>query len=253
MLADNWCRFVLNEGIIPASLARFFKQNDANRANAKLLAQILKARESFSDVLYPELTALTKRAFLSDEELCNWLASVDSILTIIVSFAEGDSNTKDILNGAFISFIKSCPLVSESVKDAYIKVSVPSAPVVMQTRKYRRDSNDNPLIAAKKKAFGEYLESNNYSPPTANSYRTSVNLGSDFLGADFAGRNLWEIDDPAEMERIFNKLKNDEPQTEEDKKLRQDYKKKDDDTHNALSNGLKRYLEFLRFRATQGE
>ena len=247
MFADNWCRFVLNEGIIPASLARFFKQNDANRVNAKLLAQILKARESFSNVLYPELTALTKRAFLSDEELCNWLASVDSILTIIISFAEGDNNTKDILDGAFTSFIKSCPLVSESVKESYIKVSIPSAPVVVQTRKYRRDCNDNPLIAAKKKAFGEYLESHEFSSSTANSYRTSVNLGEDFVGKD-----LWEIDDPEEMNEILNKFVYGKSLTEEDKALKKDFDDKNDNTHNALSNGLKRYYEFLEDRATQG-
>ena len=171
-----------------------------------------------------------------------------SILTIIISFAEGDNNTKDILDGAFTSFIKSCPLVSESVKESYIKVSIPSAPVVVQTRKYRRDCNDNPLIAAKKKAFGEYLESHEFSSSTANSYRTSVNLGEDFVGKD-----LWEIDDPEEMNEILNKFVYGKSLTEEDKALKKDFDDKNDNTHNALSNGLKRYLEFLRFRATQGE
>ena len=246
MLADNWCRFVLNEGIMPASLVRFFKQSDTTRANTKLLAQILKTRENFSDSLYPELTALAKRSFLSDEELNNWLSSMDSILTIIITFADGDNNTQDILNGALTSFIKSCPLVADDIKNPYMNTPIPSTTVTRQARTYRRANYDNPTLAAKKDAFINYLMNKGYSAPTCNSYKTSVNLGK-----DYAEKDLWEIENPKEIKDILYKLMDGVPTTEEERKLRKAFEGKNLDTHNALSNGLKRYYEFLENRESK--
>ena len=96
-LSNLWCKFILSEGVMPASLSRIIKKNNENQTNTKLLAQLLQKRESFSDPLYPELSEVAKRAFLNDDELNNWLVSMDGILDIIIAFSDSDKNTQDIL------------------------------------------------------------------------------------------------------------------------------------------------------------
>ena len=239
MLSSNWCRFVLNEGVMPASLARLIKHDETNLKNTKLLAQILQQRESFTNNEYIEITNIAKTAFLNDNELINWLISMDSILTIIITFADADNNTKDILNGALTSFIKSCPLVSEQVKNSYISLPFSSVSLNSPAQKYSSRNYSKSVLDAKKEDFVEYLDKfapKHYSTSTASSYKTSVNLG-----LIYAGRNLWEIDNPQELKSILDELN-----------TRDDFKEKNKNTNNSLSNGLWRYLEFLEYRAKQG-
>ena len=234
MLADNWCRFVLNEGIMPASLARYFKQSDATYANAKLLAQLLKTRENFHDSFYPEITELTKRAFLNDEELNNWLVSVDSILTIIITFANGDNNTQDVLNGAFTSFIKSCPLVAEGIKANYLTEKVQVKPTTNNPKiRYRNNSS-----SVRINEFIAYLVRVPYSTNTINSYCTSINISAELASKHELTSNLWDIEDAAEMQSIFDKLKS-----------LADYRDRNIKTHNCLSSALQQYIKFLSFKS----
>ena len=117
-LSNIWCKFVLTESIIPTAVARNLKKDDSLMQNTKLLAQILKERENFNDSQYEDIKEIVAKAFQSDEELCNWLEKIEDILTVIINFADADENKVYILNGAFISFIKSCPLVSNQVATA---------------------------------------------------------------------------------------------------------------------------------------
>lgn len=234
--SNLWCKFVLDEGIMPASLARLIKRNGRLSSNPGLLAKLLKTRESFSDANYPELAELAKRAFLNDEELNAWLISMDSILDIIIAFSDSDANTQDILNGAFMSFIKSCPLVSEQIKEPYAHTSFISNPAPQIFHKYSSKNYNKSATNIKKDDFIKYLDKyapKHYSKSTARSYTTSVNLGT-----VFAGRDLWEIDDPQELKQILDGLNR-----------RNDFQTKNTDTHNSLGNGLWRYLEFLEYRA----
>ncbi len=233
-LSNLWCKFILSEGVMPASLSRIIKKNNENPTNTKLLAQLLQKRESFSDPLYPELSEVAKRAFLNDDELNNWLVSMDSILDIIIAFSDSDKNTQDILTGAFMSFIKSCPLVSESVKNSYTGQSTIFNATRPVFHKYSSKNYTKSATNLKKDNFIEYLDKyapKHYSKSTARSYTTSVNLGINFVGKD-----LWEIDDPQELKNILDDLN-----------MRDDFQKKNADTHNGLGNGLWRYLEFLEY------
>lgn len=232
-LSSLWCKFVLNEGIMPAPLARIIK-SITNSNNTKLLALLLQKRESFSDSHYHELTEMAKWAFLNDSELNNWLVSIDNILSTIIIFSDSDSNTKDILTGAFTSFIKSCPLVSENIKNSYTGLSTVFNTTRPDFHKYSSRNYTKSASTFKKDTFIEYLDKyapKHYSKSTARSYTTSVNLGINFVG-----RDLWEIDDPQELKKILDNLN-----------LRDDFQKKNADTHNSLSNGLWRYLEFLEY------
>jgi len=243
ILNNSWRKFVLNEGIMPAPLVRLIKNDDEIFNNAKLLAQILKMRESFNDTAHPELSELAQKTFLNDEEINNWLASMDSILDIIINFADGDSATNDVLKGAFISFIKSCPLVSEKNKNTYIETPA----IHLSSSSYRKKSGNQTPAQAKRDSFMEYLDIHapkHYSGGTRFCYKTAVNLTSGLIKKD-----LWDIDDPQEMQEVLNRLIYNEAQTPEEKELQQKFEDKDKATKRSVSCGLQRYYEFLKFRA----
>lgn len=226
MINEIWNNFVLNEGIMPTSIARKIK-NDASLAqNSSLIASVLKKREIFNDPAYPEIMSLCRTAFQNDRELTTWLYETDDVLSIILNF-HGKPEMEDLLQGAYSSFIKSCPLVSDDIKSRYLfpKTSMSD---ILNTRDYSsRKKNLNPKI----EHFKAYLEKKLLlSFSTINSYKNAVgNLGSKLFGKD-----LWSIDGALEVQNLFAKYQN----TKEFKKL-------EENTHKGFSNGLKRYIEFL--------
>lgn len=234
-LRNLWCRFVLSEGIIPASLARNLKKDENQTQDVKLLAQILQNREMFSKPSYTELNELVSKAFQNDDELCNWLKKIEKIITVIINFADADENTISILNGAFMSFVKSCPLVSEQVKTSYLTVfnADSFSPPVKIVNK--RDF----ISAIKQNAFVEYLKEKCNSMATVNSYKSAVNVTSKIIG-----KNIWLISDYVELQQLIDSLTIEQSnETQENKKLRLDFGKKNH--HNALSGGLLKYKDYL--------
>lgn len=230
-LDKAWCNFVLNEGVMPASIVRRIKNDSDISQDNCLLASILNKRDTFSDAGHPDLVTLTKTAFNNDQELTSWLAEMDNLLNIIVSFSNQKS-MKDLLDGAYSSFIKACPWISNDIKNKYLQAKEPTsyseiarAKNDLETLVYKKTMS-NPKI----RDFMIFLQKS-YSPNTCNSYKTAVgNWGSDILGKD-----LWKIDDPDEMQDLYNLyMKTDAFVT------------KDINTRKTLSNGLKRYIEFLR-------
>ena len=230
-LSASWCRFVLNEGILPSMIARQIKNNDKDKQDTKLLASVLIKRENFNDALHPEIASMARASFRNDPELIAWLSKTDSLLSVIINFADlqrdGQIYMEDLLDGAYSSFIKSCPLVSEEIKNEYLHLD---EPVQVITRARARNSSyarkdDHP----KKREFVTYLRDNEYSENTCNSYKSAINTVSSFFDT-----NLWEIDDAATMQKMFNEYAGNPEFTEKDK-----------DVHKALSNGLKQYIEFL--------
>ena len=226
-MSENWCRFVLNEGIMPSALVRYIKQQnfkDGAFEKVKLTAKILKERENFDNInadntanadLQNSVNGLARMAFQCDAELCAWLQSTDGLLDVIIGFSNAqtfeDKYTAALLNNAYQSFINSCPLVAPDIKKRYLQEAVPV--------------NDD-----KKEDFMNFLLAQNYGKSTCNSYKTSVNKGGKLLG-----ENLWEIDDSfllaAKIQALHDK--------HEDEMLK---------SNKALACGLDRYKEFLESR-----
>lgn len=231
VLSDSWCQFVLNEGIMPSAIARRIKHDENDRQNPKFIASILLQRKNFSDTTHSEIASLARTSFLNDPELTNWLAKTDTLLNVIIQFSDQQGvnqvNATDLLNGAYTSFIKSCPLVAEETKNKYQKTTEKNTTRVSQKRSlFFRREND-----AKKQAFTDYLIKKMYRLNTCNAYKSAVsNWGSTILKT-----NLWDIDDPLEMKRKFDEY------CETPEFIDKDYS-----THKTLSNGLLKYIEFLK-------
>ncbi len=236
-LSATWCRFVLNEGILPAMIARQIKNNDKNRQNIKLIASVLQKRENFKDVSYSEIVSMARTCFHNDPELTAWLSKIDSLLSVIIKFTDMQTDTKfctsDLLDGAYVSFIKSCPLVSEDIKKEYLNTNEPGW--VMTHIRAKNSSYIRKDEHPQKQEFMIYLRSlkdgdrDKYTKNTCNSYKSAINLASKLFE-----ENLWEINDATEVKKRLDKHIN-----------TQNFIKADDGTHKSLSNGLRRYIEFL--------
>lgn len=234
-LSDIWCKFVLTESIIPAAVARNLKKDDSLMQNTKLLAQILKERENFNDSRYEDIKGIVAKAFQSDEELCDWLKNIEDVLTVIINFADADENKIYILNGAFISFIKSCPLVSGQIITSYLedlKKNPFNSPLKVLSR-------DDFVSAERQKHFITYLEKKYPSKGTINSYKSAINVTSEILN-----KNLWLIENYEEFQKVMDYLTKDNPNsTPKDQEIRSAFNKKNH--HNTISCGLKSYKDYL--------
>lgn len=235
-LSASWCRFVLNEGILPSMIARQIKNDDKDRQDAKLLASILIKRENFNDTLHFEIVSMARTSFRNDPELTAWLSKTDSLLSVIINFADSQNNDQiymgDLLDGAYSSFIKSCPLVSEEIKNEYLH---PGEQVRVMARTRAKNSSyirkdDHP----KKQEFMAYLLDNGYSQNTCNSYKSAINTASSMF---FNNSELWNVDDATAVQKMLDEHSHDPEFIDKDRK-----------TNKALSNGLRRYIEFLKER-----
>lgn len=235
-LSASWCRFVLNEGILPSMIARQIKNNDKDKQDTKLLASVLIKRENFNDALHPEIASMARASFHNDPELIAWLSKTDSLLSVIINFADlqsdGQIYMEDLLDGAYSSFIKSCPLVSEEIKNEYLH---PGEQIRVMARTRAKNSSyirkdDHP----KKQEFMAYLLDNGYSQNTCNSYKSAINTASSMF---FNNSELWNVDDATAVQKMLDEHSHDPEFIDKDRK-----------TNKALSNGLRRYIEFLKER-----
>lgn len=240
-LCPLWQKFVLNEGIMPAPLVRLIKGNEQNMQDTNLLASVLKMRENYANPEHPDIEDLSKTAFLNDEPLYTWLASVDNILNILIDFSKVKQNADDILNGACTSFIKSCPLVNQQIKDSYL--NAPGTMIPPEDKGIKLVNKEDFITGLKKTFYEKYLK-NKYSTATVNSYKSAINLGCKIFK-----KNLWVINNPTTIQNLITKASSKDPApTTEEEELRKLFRQKNSDTHNALYNAMKNYQKFLELK-----
>lgn len=228
-ITENWCNFVLNEGVMPSVLARKLKDFPAdNNDLCIVIADILNNREIANvDSLFIPDKEIIKSAFMADPELMNWLETMRELLDIIKTYANKDKIFSNIADEACLSFIKACPLLSDDRKQLYLD-SKPNSFSYSLT---------NPDI---KQTFREYLEKNQYSYNTINSYISGINKVGKLSNIQ---RNLWEIRDADEMRHLVAHWENNTDH------LYNEYKEQDALSRKTLSNAVKRYAEFLNYQA----
>ena len=76
---------------------------------------------------------------------------------------------------------------------------------------------------------------NHYSSSVVNSYSSQINSCGKYYGVD-----LWKIENVMKMTEFYSKIEKDSY-----------FLQKDKDSNKALSNGLKRYKEFLEYQENQ--
>lgn len=200
----HWCRFVLEEGIMPPVITRKLNAADINLSeNAALLADILNKRENFrcpaelSSVL-DGIETVMQTAFLSDPELVGWLDKVSILLEVISVYGRTDNaltDMEDVVDGACKSFIKSCYLVTQAQKDRYAAFS-------RATSLSRSLSDDE----HQRQAFAYYLRHESpkkYEPNTINSYISNLN---GLLKQPEVNVNIWGVDDPQVLRELLQRL-----------------------------------------------
>ena len=223
---ENWCNFILNEGIMPSLIARKLKYFPTDHNDLCIvIADILCNRENahVDSNLVPN-KEIVKSAFNADPELANWLGAMQELLEIIKTYANKDKIFSNIVDEACLSFIKACPLVSDGRKQFYIG-SKPSS-----------FSSANSDI---KQLFREYLEKSQYSYNTINSYISGINKVGKLSNIQ---RNLWDIRDADEMRHLVAHWENNTDH------LYDAYKEQDLLSRKTLSNAVKRYAEFLNYQ-----
>ena len=227
-ITENWCNFVLNEGIIPSIIVRKLKSVSLDDKNLCIvIADVLNKREN-ADIaasIVPE-KEMVKLSFKADPELTTWLDTMRELLDIIKNYSDKGGLLSNIVDEACLSFIKACTLVSDDRRQLYIGA---------KTVPYFSTST-NPDI---KQAFREYLEQNQYSHNTINSYISGINKVGKLTNIQ---RNLWEISDTNEMRHLIANWENNTNH------LYNDYKEQDLLSRKTLSNAVKRYAEFLNYQ-----
>lgn len=231
-ITENWCDFVLTEGLMPSLLVRNLHANQFHNADlCAYIANILNSRgnsdNTESHILLNNETI--KCSFKADPELSNWLAGMNGILEIIKNYANKDKMFANIVDEACLSFIKACSLVAEDRKQLYTSETIKPEPLSLF-----------PTFSDIKQTFKEYLEKNQYSPNTINSYISGINKVGKLANIQ---RNLWEINDAAEMRHLIAHWENNTNH------LYDDYKEQDALSRKTLSNAVKRYAEFLNFQS----
>lgn len=231
-ITESWCNFVLNEGIMPSIITRKLRNLTVSNTNlCILIADILNSRGSLNTG-YPHILPtgeVIKASFEMDQELFCWLESMKDLLDIIKNYANKSDVFANIVDEACLSFINVCPLVSDDRKQIY-----------REKKEKTETYNFLPTNFDIKQAFREYLEKNQYSYNTINSYISGINKVGKLANIQ---RNLWEITNAAEMSHLIAHWENNTNH------LYDDYKEQDMLSRKTLSNAVKRYAEFLNFQS----
>lgn len=203
-MLHHWCRFVLEEGIVPPVIIRKLNAVDSDLSeNGALLAKILKERENFKCpqelANLGDVEAAARAAFLGDPELTSWLDEAGMLLDIISVYGRGDSrlsSTGDVVDGACKSFIKSCYLVAATQKDKYL--GLPQTPIL-----FRSLSDDE----RQQQAFAHYLQYDSPKKYAANSATSYVSYLNSLLRQSGVNVNVWEIDNPQTLKELSQHLR----------------------------------------------
>ena len=231
-ITENWCTFVLNEGIMPSIITRKLRNLALSDTDlCILIADILNNRGIMnlkdSDIL-PNSEDI-KASFKADPELSNWLESIRELLDIIKNYANKDKIFVNIADEACLSFINACSLVSDVRKELYSDKSPNNESYILL-------STNSDI----KQAFREYLKNKHYSHNAINSYVSGINKVGKLANIQ---RNLWEINDANEMMHLIAHWENNTNH------LYDEYKELDLRSRRTLSNAVKRYAEFLTYQS----
>lgn len=151
--------------------------------------------------------------------------SKEKIEEVIYSLRNKQVSTIDNYNNSGVNKDVKQVLTVNSYDNSYINKDIKMA----NFKKYLVE------VARKKSGTGHYTYN------VANSYTVAVNWG-----IEITGKNLWAIDDYSEITSLIQELSHPDPRsTRVDIKVRKEYEEKDITSHRTLSNGLKRYGEFL--------
>ena len=161
-----------------------------------------------------------------DQDISEWILACSSLLgsitqqlNIFFHNVNTDLGTKTLIT-AIKEIIDNAPEKME--KNKYLN----------EIRKYYGEPKGPKPEPDSTKAqkFIKYLNKRGYKPSVQSSYKCAVNT----WGSKILEKDLWSIDTPTEMQKLFNAYCN-----------TPEFIYKDIATKKTLSNGLKRYIEFL--------
>lgn len=251
-----FCDFVLNEGIMPSVLTRIIRSNIMISDDSEYIAQILEKRCDFNPT-NPHLTDETKKSiqdylnknvFEMDEALMDWLKKVSLLLQLIMQpeIYPGIAIPNAQKDWAISTLIKSCPLVSENIKDEYLSDC---------EQKDKRDAakeRHNMLLTPEQKEsmlqrdlkikeqFGEHffkrtrfisfvVSHDRKTKVTAMAYRSALNTIENKYNI-----NVWAMNTPNEVDEAIEKLEKNE-----------DFCQANAKTHGALIAAMRKYRLFI--------
>lgn len=227
-IANIWCEFVVNEGIMPQEISRHLKKNNSDK-DYRRIAKILYYNKNYSAgvqdyaILFKDekvldwLTKWTKRDTSKNKEFNNY--SIKNINGLIADLGNlschGSSIVNEALAAIMVCFIQLCPdnIVAPEIRKEYLKrletemnrkdlaaVPVNSKKGISSLRSVRQN---NKPAAERKKAYKEFLRQIGLASSTTDSYASGINTTVN----EYAGVNLWEISDVEQINKIMEELK----------------------------------------------
>ncbi|MBQ8630950.1 MAG: hypothetical protein IJ479_04435 [Alphaproteobacteria bacterium] len=256
-IANIWCEFVVNEGIMPQEISRQLKDTDCDK-DYRRIAKILYYNKNYSagaqdyatlfkdEKVLDWLTKWTKRDTSKNKEFNNY--SIKNINGLIESLGNmtchGSSIVNEALAAIMVCFIQLCPdnIVAPEIRKEYLKrletemnrKDLAAAPVnskkdISSLRSARQ--NDKPA-AERKKAYKEFLRQIGHTPNVANSYASGINTTVN----EYAGANLWEISDVEQIDKIMEELKSNSA-----------YQEANDSKNGSPAAALVKYREYCEY------
>ena len=210
----NFINFVLNEGIMPSVLTRAIRSDADMGQDYQMIAAILDARCAFepsdtntSEGLQNIVKHLQDQIFESDPDLTRWLADVSVLLKLIKQdqiYAGIDIPVQQ-KQWAVSAFIKSCPLLTDTVKQQYLTSQPVADDVVPYQQIYRTYTKNFETCARIPDAQAEFV---NYitrhegkAAITANAYRSALNSIKKKYNVDF-----WAMTGISQIDNTINRL-----------------------------------------------
>ena len=200
-MKEQWCRFILSEGLMPTVIARKLKNERNDNHLCSVIADILVNRGGVDQnnlpfQLDPEVITVS---FNSDTDLINWLNEVVTVnrLNLIKMYSDDEDFASDV-KAACRALISSCSLVSEEAKEKYLN----SPNSVDNSRQIFRSAD---IINHKKDEFEKYLSRIGRSNNTQKSYISHINSAGKLIGIE---HNLWAIEDACQIDEIISRLEN---------------------------------------------
>lgn len=249
----NFINFVLNEGIMPSILTRMIRSDEELSQNINFIAGILDARQNFNpsvefaerDSVRNIMQHLKTGIFESDTELSKWLSDVSILLQLIKQdvVASSINIPEEQKQWAVSAFIRSCPLLPDSVKQSYTGMSVEKNDVSLSQDAgvYRRlfgsylnHCPSQPRIPTDiKSEFYNFITIHDgKSPVTANAYKSALNTIEKKYNVNF-----WAITDVPQVDSAMNALMADEI-----------FMQNNDNTHGAFVAAMRKYRAFCVVR-----
>lgn len=147
-------------------------------------------------------------------------------------FNKKEKFTFNLDKDLYAKFCVSCAQTSvdnviENLIREYLKEEKPSITKEINIFRTSKDEFKNYLTTIATKSTGDH-----YSNNVANSYSVAINNASKYYN-----ENLWAVKSSEQMSELLSKFQKDP-----------EFESRDQKTARSLSNGLKRYLEFLEHK-----